>query len=344
MLRFPGWGVLLVTLAGPSGVGAAPDEAGRSTRPRLSPEALDARMDRIANDTIERMIGAEAVPQLPYADDLAAQRAAFPKARFEEVVVGSSGLKLEAWMVKPPDGTEVRGTVLLLHPWQSNRAWALGQFGFLLDHGYQLFIPDARSNLFINNADAFNAYIREDLSDLSRFMDHLKGRSDVGPLAVYGCAWGGLKGILLASQESDINAVISDAGTLHYGLILVDFMNKMPPYARNDWDIINQFLAKVTSKLKDRMGYDIETYDPRTAVRKLSPRPVMIVHSEDDTFVPLRVSEDIFAAAREPKTFLRGERFGHCEGMKKDPGRYIAQVVVFLERSLPRPDAPTTNR
>lgn len=316
-----------------------PEPSRRGERPRMTPEQLDARMERIASDTIERMIGSEAVPQLPYDEELAAQRAAYPTARFEDVIIGSAGLKLEAWMVKPPAGVPIRGTVLGLHPWQSNRAFALKQFGFLLEHGYQLFLPDARSNLFIENADAFNAYLAEDLEDLGRIMDHLKRRDDVGPLAVYGCAWGGLEGILLAAREPRIQAVISDAGTLHYGLILVDFMNKMPPYARNDWEVVNQFIGKVTRKLEDRIGYDINRYDPRDAIGQISPRPVMVIHGADDTFVPIQVSKDVYAAAQEPKTFLEGENFGHCDGMHRAPARYIPGVVIFLERSLPEPKA-----
>lgn len=308
-------------------------------RPEPSPEELEARMQRIADDTVERMIGAEAVPQLPYDAELETQRAAYSEARIEEVTIGSSGLRLEAWMVKPPEDVEFRGTVLALHPWQSNRAFALERFGFLLEYGYQLFIPDARSNVFIENPDAFNAYVKEDLEDLDRVMTHLKGRNDVGPLAVYGCAWGGLKSILLAASEPRIRAVIADAPTLHYGLILVDFMNKMPPSARNDWSVVSRFIEMVSNRLEDRMGYDIDDYDPRDAVVKLSPRPLLLIHGEDDNFVPIQVSEEIFAAAKEPKTFLRGDAFGHCSGMQKSPGRYVAGVAVFLERALPDPRA-----
>ena len=304
-------------------------------RRRLSEKALETRMDRIAEVTVERMAGAEAVPQIGYEDVLKDARATYPRARIEEVDLPGAGVRTKAWLVKPPRGIAIRATVLALHPWQSNRGFALKQFGFLLQYGYQLFLPDSRSNAFIGNGEAFNAYLKEDLEDISRVIRYLKQRNDIGAIAAYGCAWGGLKAILAAAEHREIRAVISDAGTLHYGLILVDFMNRMPPSARRDWTLVNRFIDKVRGRLNARLGYNIDRYDPRDAVGRLN-RPVLIVHSTDDTFVPIQVSEEVFASAQEPKTFLKGERFGHCDGMNQDPATYVPGILVFLERHLPR--------
>jgi hypothetical protein len=301
---------------------------------RPSDAELDARMQRVARDAVERMTGAEAVPQLAYDAALAEQRAAYPDARFEEVQVPVPGLRLTAWMVKPPADVPIRATVLVLHPWQSNRAFGLAQYGFLLEYGYQLFIPDARSNAFIGRADAYNAYVREDMEDLSGMMRYLERRPDVSDLVAYGCAWGGMKAILLGARFPRVRAVIADAPTLHYGLILVDYMNKMPPSVRQDWTVINRYIEAVESLLKERVGYGLEDYDPRSAIRRLSPRPVLLLHGKDDVFVPIQVSEQLVQEAREPKRLVRGDAFGHCEGMHKDPGRYIPRVLLFLERAL----------
>ncbi len=306
-------------------------------RRRLTHEQLDKRMDRIAAVTVERMVGAEAVPQIGYDDVVAEAKAAFPNARIEEIEIPASGIRIKAWLVKPPPETPLRGTVLALHPWQSNRAFALKQFGFLLQYGYQLFIPDARNNEFIGRGESFNAYLREDLDDIARALDYLRRRPDVGPLAAYGCAWGGLKAILAGERHPELQVVISDAGTLHYGLILVDYMNRMPPAARRDWNQVNRFIDKVRARLAERLGYDIDRFDPRDVVSRLN-RPLLIVHSTDDTFVPIQVSEEIYQAAQPPKTFLRGKTFGHCNGMHQDPGKYIPRILVFLERHLPAPE------
>ena len=292
-------------------------------------------MDKIADATVERMTGEEAVPQIGYDDVLAEARQAYPTARIEEVVLPLSGIRITAWMVKPPPGKPIRATILALHPWQSNRGFLLKQFGYLLDYGYQLFIPDARSNAFIGNGSAFNAYLREDLEDLDRVVAYLRSRKDVDLIASYGCAWGGLKAILVASRHPDIKAVISDAGTPHFGLILVDFMNRMPPSARGDGKLIGRFVEKVTQRLKQRLGYDIQKFDPRDAVTRLK-RPLMLIHSTDDTFVPIQVSEEVYRSAKQPKSFLKGDKFGHCNGMHQDPAKYVPGVLVFLERYLPR--------
>ncbi|MEM7676843.1 MAG: hypothetical protein AAF449_12640 [Myxococcota bacterium] len=315
--------------------GTEPASPPSSSRAPMSPEALERRMNNIVDATVERMAGAEAVPQIGYEDVLKEARNAFPQAQIEDVKIPGAGVLMRAWMVKPPPGTPIRATILALHPWQSNRGFALKQFGFLLRYGYQLFIPDARSNAFIGNGDSFNAYLREDLADLKRVMQYLEERQDVGTIATYGCAWGGLKAILVAARHPRVRAVISDAGTLHYGLILVDYMNRMPPEVRRDWNLVNKFIDKVRARLQNRLGYDIDQFDPRDAVARLN-RPLLIVHGTDDTFVPIQVSEEVYRTATKPKAFLRSDNFGHCNGMQQDPAKYVPGVLVFLERHLPR--------
>ncbi len=62
------------------------------------------------------------------------------------------------------------------------------------------------------------------------------------------------------------------------------------------------------------------------------PRPVFIVHGADDRTIPVAHSDQLFAAAHEPKQFLRLDGKGH------DPfivGLYSTELAKFLDRHAP---------
>jgi fermentation-respiration switch protein FrsA (DUF1100 family) len=68
--------------------------------------------------------------------------------------------------------------------------------------------------------------------------------------------------------------------------------------------------------------------------------PLLYVHSRDDTLIPFHHGEKLFAAAREPKTFLeiRGD---HNEGFVVSMEPYLAGWRAFLDPILPWIGQPT---
>lgn len=67
--------------------------------------------------------------------------------------------------------------------------------------------------------------------------------------------------------------------------------------------------------------------------------PVLIIHSPDDEIVPFRHAERLFAAANQPKHFLRTTG-GHNDGGFLTRREYIDAVREFIDTVLP--PAPTT--
>ena len=58
--------------------------------------------------------------------------------------------------------------------------------------------------------------------------------------------------------------------------------------------------------------------------------PVLVVHSRDDEIVPFHHGESIFAAAREPRSFV--EIHGtHNDAFLRDEARYLAGLRAFLD-------------
>lgn len=73
-------------------------------------------------------------------------------------------------------------------------------------------------------------------------------------------------------------------------------------------------------------------YDTEAALASVS-MPVMVIHSPDDHIVPFAHGRALFAAAREPKRFLKING-GHNNGFLQSEQQYLAALGAFLDTHL----------
>lgn len=113
-------------------------------------------------------------------------------------------------------------------------------------------------------------------------LDYLRQRCGVavGQILVYGSSLGGGPAVELASREPVAGLVLQSAFTSAYRVM-------------TRWPLL--------------------PFDPFENLRKLPAVrcPVLVMHGEADDVVPIEHGEALFAAAREPKRFLRVKAAGH---------------------------------
>ena len=75
---------------------------------------------------------------------------------------------------------------------------------------------------------------------------------------------------------------------------------------------------------------------PLDAIARISPRPILLIHSEDDdnATTPVEGARALFAAAGEPKELWVAPRGGHVGAINAFPNEYRARVLAFLGGAL----------
>jgi fermentation-respiration switch protein FrsA (DUF1100 family) len=68
------------------------------------------------------------------------------------------------------------------------------------------------------------------------------------------------------------------------------------------------------------------------AVLKKKHPPVLILHGDLDSVIPISESEKLFSEAAEPKTFVKLENAGHNDTFTTTRGEYQTAVKEFLDR------------
>jgi fermentation-respiration switch protein FrsA (DUF1100 family) len=79
-------------------------------------------------------------------------------------------------------------------------------------------------------------------------------------------------------------------------------------------------------------GYDLNSSKPVNEIGRIAPRPILIVHSVSDPFIPVSQAYELKAAAAAD--YWETSAAKHPESYKANPDTYIRRVSNFFRQSL----------
>lgn len=173
----------------------------------------------------------------------------------------------------------------------------------------------------LGSAGKIKRTLRDDVVDLRRGLDVLARRPECkGRVGYLGTSNGGVLGALLAGRDRRVKAVAltSLGATFKAALVQSDLI--LPGVGGDP--------ARLAAAVRT-----LSPYDPARWVRRIAPRPVMLVNGSDDPYVAPVDARNLAAAAHEPKqvvTFPGGhDPFAGPEGK-----RVAARIGDFFVREL----------
>ena len=82
-------------------------------------------------------------------------------------------------------------------------------------------------------------------------------------------------------------------------------------------------------------GYPVACFRPEALIGDVSPRPVLIIHGEqDNAATTVADARRLYEAAHEPKELWIVDGGGHCSSHALFPEAYETRVLWFLDRAL----------
>ncbi len=230
----------------------------------------------------------------------------------EKVIFGSKGTKIYGYLFLPKTKNKVPAIVFLPAAQATKEDGGFNNALRLISMGYAVFTIDQRGigetggkitnmdeefNLFINKKEPIQHQM---VYDVLRSFDFLKEVKEVNKnkIAFMGESMGGRFAIIAAAIERNSNGVVV-ISTSGYGTV-----------------------AKVNTDALDFF----KSINPDTYMKLISPRKVIMIHTENDDVVPLDNALYTFNLANEPKRFLlikdKECKHGYCdkmyEGLKKE--------------------------
>lgn len=233
----------------------------------------------------------------------------------------ADGVRLHSWYLPPrTSGAEGRGTILFLHGNAQNVSTHIGSVYWLPAEGYGVLLLEYRGYGLSEGSPSF-AGLLQDVRAADLFLDTVPGVRRERTVLL-GQSLGGSLGVLYAASaegKGRFAAVIADSAFSTSRGIARDTVSKV---------LVGRLLKYPLSWLVDG------SYNPVDVIERISPTPVLISHSVDDTIIPFSHGEALFVRAGSPKEFLQYEGAGHIGALHSAQGR--SDLLEYLARTVNR--------
>jgi pimeloyl-ACP methyl ester carboxylesterase len=231
---------------------------------------------------------------------------------------------IRARMPRPADPNRPterpRGTVVLLHPMSTSKAWFLSLGEKLADRGWDVVLPDLRGHGY-SDGDIVTWGAMEK-HDVKAIMDRLlTGRSVHEPVYALGASLGGCVAIQYAAIDPRCRGVLAIApptGIAGAARLMFDWSK--PDY-----------VAQVVRRAGELEGFDPNEASAVEAARKLTC-PLILVHGTEDWVVPLEHSREILQATAGPKRLIEVPKVGHLS-IQRGRDEWYAGLIDELSGS-----------
>jgi len=248
----------------------------------------------------------------------------------------SDGLTLRGWFI--PAATALReglqqgemawntcATILVGHGYPFDKANILRHVLFLHPR-FHLLLFDFR--YFGESDGAYTTAGLLEIRDVQAAVEYVKSRSDVNPERIGAMGFSMSASTFILTRHQDVKAIVADSpyATLE-GLISRQFFF-LPGFTK--WPLV--VLTKLYARLF--LGVRVSDAAPAYVVRDLNT-PLLIIHGDADSQIPIEHSQTIYANADPDKTtfwIVPGADHGFAHGLEGP--RYEMRVRQFFEQHL----------
>ncbi len=165
------------------------------------------------------------------------------------------------------------------------------------------------------------------LSDLGHAVDMLSERADVGGVWLAGSSTGGSLAICLAADDERVRGVATLAAPASFAEWAAD-PGRLLTHSR-EMGIIRKRDFPPDPAAWGRMFTDIS---PLASAARLAPRPLLVIHGDQDDVVPLADARALYEAAYGASDLRVVAGAGHR--LRHDP-RAVALLIGYLARQSP---------
>lgn len=255
----------------------------------------------------------------------------------------ADGLEL-AGTYFPTKAPHRRGVILFAPEYGASRLTCLSYAGNLLDEGFDLFSFDFRNT---GESDHRSRYTplqwvtNHEVRDVRAAVAYLRSRPDAPEdgIGFFGVSRGAGAGILAADRESWVRCCVTDGMFGTVNTMMLYMLKWISLYSSLHW--LRPYLPMLFYRVLARMVLCIVAVRRRCtfpsmkhALGRLSPRPLLMIHGANDSYIKLEIAEGLFRLAREPKELWVVEGAKHNQAVAIQPDKYQQRLSDFFSRHL----------
>jgi alpha-beta hydrolase superfamily lysophospholipase len=282
------------------------------------------------------VLGAGVLSVLAYAAIHGSSQMTRPRRSIPELTPDSLGRAWEPTCFHSPDGVDIsawliphptaRAAVILCHGFGGHKGSMLPLAEFLAPH-YNVLLLDVRGHG--ESGGAWTSIGHFERLDVIAAAEELR-RLSLGPIGALGISMGASTVLLAAADSAEIDAVVADSpfAVLRRAVTGSARLRGYPP------GIAEVAALAACRAAALRLGHAPSACDPVRAIGRIAPRPVFLIHGEQDRLIPVTESRALFAASNDPCTLWTIPNLAHAVAMDECPDDYSARVLEFFAEHL----------
>lgn len=239
----------------------------------------------------------------------------------------TDNLEISGWFIPSKKTDKV---LILVHGLNSSRtlefAGKFSEFGAAMQRqGFSILMIDLRGHG--KSADAHLTFGITERKDVIAAVDWLKQKGfKPQKIGVLGASLGSASVIGAAADDPDIAAVVADSG-------YAEVYPLMQKHWKSASGLPEIFLPSTMMFGHFYTGYNLISSKPVEEIARISPRPVLIIHSAIDPYTSVENAYKLKAAYPQAEYWETNAK-KHPESYNTNPEAYIAKVSDFFNRSL----------
>jgi uncharacterized protein len=243
-------------------------------------------------------------------------------------ITTADNVTLRAWIIRPqaPNGD----AVLLLHGVADNRIGMTGYAQLLLAHGFTVLLPDARAHG--SSGGPLAAYGLLERTDIHQWIDFLDTQDHPRCIYALGESMGAAQLLQSLDTHPRLCSVAAESSFANFREIAYDRMGQ--PFHLGPWlgHTLLRPLVEVAF-LRARLKYhlNMEEISPEDSAANTTI-PVLLIHGEIDSNIPLRHAQRIHA--RAPNTQLwKVPNADHCGAISTAPTEFEHRLLAWFAKN-----------
>ncbi len=221
------------------------------------------------------------------------------------------GIILKAWYTPSANGV----IILSAHGYKGHRMADV--HAFFARNGYGVISWDARASGESGGDLCTLGYFEK--ADVQAALDFALRQEGVRHVGGYGQSMGAATILQAAADMPGIEAVVADSSFVSAEQMLKSVI---------DYPVLRPAIRFFAER---EAGVALREIRPVAVIARISPRPVLIIQGEQDTYVPAESAPQLYAAAGEPRSIWTGPRMGHVMMFERMAVEYQRRVIGFYD-------------
>ncbi len=239
-----------------------------------------------------------------------------------------------------------KGTIIFVHEFASDMFSCARYCRPLLAAGYDVFSFDFREHGVSGTEDghtprqwATNHEMADMLGAIGYVEDCLEQQGLPTEIGLFGISRGACVAVLAAQQYPRIACIVAD-GLFSTDRILEHLMkrwayifakvrfvyeNHHPAF----WRLLRYLLLRYASHKLNCTFPSVHK-----ALRRMEPRPILMIHGQRDSYLPVEQARLLFDSAKEPKELWIVPGAKHNQSVTIQPEEYAQRTIAFFDRHL----------